>query len=166
MTRMLYTGFVMNNKPPIPDETIMFSKHFSFWTSLKVSRWWLVAMIISYLSDLQFRDVVKQWSLGWRLVIIFAEFFAILLFVFDAMRFIRRMDELQRRITQAALFFSVSASFFFFMLWLYLNRAGFFNAVLGPPPDGTWGIASIAHVCVLLGGFYGLGFLIFKRRYK
>jgi hypothetical protein len=156
----------MNNKSPIPDEMIMFSRHFSLCTGLKVCRWYLAAIIISYLSDLQFRDAVGQWSLGWRVTIIFAEFFAILLFVFDAVRFIRRMDELQRRITQAALFFSVSASFFFFMLWLYLTRVGFFDAILGPPPDGTWGISSVAHVCVLLGGFYPLGFLIFKRRYK
>jgi len=32
-----------------------------------------------------------------------------------------------------ALFFATSASFFFFLLWLRLDRAGFFNAVFGPP---------------------------------
>jgi len=70
-------------------------------------------------------------------------------------------------LTLAALFFAVSASFFVFLLWLRLEREGFFNAVFGPPfLNDTWGIATVAHACVLLGGFYGLGFLIFKRRFK
>lgn len=158
----------MKNKSHIPDELIMFSKHFSLWSALKVCRWYLVAIIISYLSDLQFPDVIKHWPLGWRLTIVFAEFFAVLLFIFDAVKFVRRMDELQCRITQAALFFSVSASFFFFLLWFYLDKEKFFTTVFGRSPDGNycWGIYTVAHVCMLLGGFYGLGFLIFKRRYK
>ena len=156
----------MKNKSPVPDELIMFDKQFSWRTAWNVCRWWFVAFVISAVFDLIFPDVKKQLPLGWRVTIVFAEFLAILLFVFDAVKFIRGMDELQRRITLAALFFSVSASFFLFLLWLRLEREGFFNAVFGPPPDGTWGISSVAHACVLLGGFYGLGFLIFKRRYK
>lgn len=99
-------------------------------------------------------------------MIVLTEFSTILLFVLDAKRWIHSMDELQRRLTLAIFLFAVSATFIFFMLWLGLNRAGFFNAVFGPPPDGTWGISSVAHACLLFGGFYGLGFLIFKRCYK
>ena len=158
----------MNTQSSLPDELIMFDKQFSLRTSLKVSKWWLIALIISALCDVIFPNITKSWPVGWRVAIVFAEFLALLLFVADATKFIRTMDELQRRITLAALFFSVSASFCLFVLWLRLEREGFFNAVFGPPfsRNGTWGISSVAHACVLLGGFYGLGFLIFKRRYK
>ena len=145
----------------------MFDKQFSLLTSLRVCRWWLFALVISAVFDVFFPELKKSLPLSGRVAIVLVEFLALLLFVFDAVRFIRRMDELQRRIAQAALFFSVSASFFVFVLWLRLEREGFFNAVWGPPQmNGTWGIASVALACVLLGGFYGLGFLIFKRRYK
>lgn len=157
----------MNNKPNIPDELIMFDKQFSCRTAWSVCRWWFLAFIISTVCDIIVPHVVDQWPLGWRVTIVFAEFLAVLLFLFDAARWIRGMDELQRRITLAALSFAVSTSFFFFLLWLRLEREGFFNAVFGSPSmNGTWGISSIAHACVLLGGFYGLGFLIFKRHYK
>ena len=145
----------------------MISKHFSLRTSLHVSRWWLFAMFVSAVFDVYFPELKKPLPLYGRVAIVLVEFLAILLFAFDAARFIRQMDELQRRIAQAALFFSVCASFFVFVLWLRLEREGFFNAVWGPPIwNNTWGIASVAHVCVLLGGFYGIGFLIFKHRYK
>ena len=157
----------MKTEQPIPDELILFDKQFSWRTAWKVGRWWFMAFTISALSDLIFPHTVKQWHWEWRTMIVFAEFGALLFFVSDAARWVRSMDELQRRITVAAFLFLVSASFFFFLMWLRLERAGFFDAVFGPPPiNGTWGISSVAHACALLGGFYGLGFLIFKRHYK
>lgn len=157
----------MKTEQPIPDELILFDKQFSWRTAWKVCRWWFVAFTISALSDLIFPNTVKQWHWEWRALIVFAEFSALLLFVLDVARWVRSMDELQRRITLAAFLFSVSASFFFFLMWLRLERAGFFDAVFGTPRiNGTWGISSVAHACALMGGFYGLGFLIFKRRYK
>jgi len=166
MTRMLYIP-AMSTKSPVPDELIMFDKQFSWRRAWKVCRWWFVAFLISAVFDVIFPEMKKQWPLALRVTIVLAEFFALLLFMFDAARWIRGMDELQRRITLAAFLFSVSASFFLFVLWLRLEREGFFNAVFGPPVmNGTWGISSVAHACALLGGFYGVGFLIFKRRYK
>jgi len=157
----------MKNAPPIPDELVMFDKQFSWRTAWNVCRWWLVAFIISTVCDIIFPQAVKQWPFGWRLAVVLAEFFAIVLFMFDAAKWIRGMDELQRRITLAAFFFSVSASFFFMLLWQRLDAACFFHTLFGPPfMNGTWGIYTVHHACVLLGGFYGLGFLIFKRRYK
>jgi hypothetical protein len=157
----------MNSKPRVPDELIMFDRQFSWRTAWKVGRWWFVAFIISTVCDIIFPQEVRKWPFGWRLAVVFAEFLAILLFVSDAKRFIREMDELQRRITSAALFFSVSASFFFMLLWQRLDAACFFHTLFGPPfMNRTWGIYTVHHACILLGGFYGLGFLIFKRRYK
>jgi hypothetical protein len=158
----------MNHPSPVPDELIMFDKQFSWRTAWKVCKWWLFAFILSAMCDILFPQMVKQWPLAWRMMIVCVEFLAVLLFYFDAVNWLRGMDELQHRITVAALFFSVAASFFVFVLWLRLEREGVFTAVFGPPfsTNGTWGITSVAHACVLLGGFYGIGFLVFKRRYK
>ena len=156
-----------NSKHPVPDELIMFDRQFSLRTAWKVCRWWFVAFVISAVCDVIYPQPVKQLSWEWRTAIVSVEFLALLLFIVDATKWIRAMDELQRRITLAAFQFSIVASFFLFVLWLRLDREGFFNAVFGPPfINGTWGIATVAHVCVLLGGFYGMGFLIFKRRYQ
>ena len=167
MTRMLYT-WIMNNKSHIPDELIMISKYFSWRTAWKVARWWLVAFVISAIFDVFFPDVKKQLSWGWRVTIVFVEFLAVLLFVFDATKFIRKMDELQRLLSLTIFLFAASATLIFFLLWECLDRERFFYHIFGLSPDGTvcWGICSVAHVNMLFGGFYGLGFLIFKRRYK
>jgi len=157
----------MSNPPSIPDELIMFDRQFSWRTAWKVARYWLLAFMLSAAFDLIFPDVKKHWSPGGRAALVAAEFLALVLFYFDAAKWIRGMDELQRRVALELFLFSVSASFCFFLLWLRLEREGFFNAIFGPPLwNNTWGISSVAHACALLGGFYGLGFLIFKRRYK
>src|ERR1035437_1222289 len=167
MTRMLYTGLAMSNKPNNPDQLILVDKEFSWRVAWNTNRWLFLAFVISTMCDVIFPDVVKHWSVGSRVAVVLAEFLAVLLAVYDVARWVRGMDELQRRITLAALFFAVSASFFFFLLWLRLDRAGFFNAVFGPPLiNNGWGIYSVGHAYVLLSFFYGVGFLIFKRRYK
>ena len=167
MTRLLYT-VAMNTKPPVPDELIMFDRQFSVRTAWRVARWWLMAFLISAVCDLYLADQRANWPFAWRTAIVFAEFFCMALFCFDVARWLRRMDELQRSLTLTIFSFAVSATLFFFLLWECLNREEFFYQVFGLSPDGTisWGICSVAHVNVLLGGFYGLGFLIFKRRYK
>jgi len=92
------------------------------------------------------------------------EFLALSLFCRDAVRWVHKMDELQRRIAVGLLLFSTSLSFAFFLLWLRLEREGLLDAILGPPiSSGPRGISSVAHACGVLGGFYGLGFLVFKR---
>jgi hypothetical protein len=166
MTSMLYTSD-MNNTAPIPNEVILFDRQFSWRRAWRVARWWFVAFILSAVFDVIFPGIKRHWPEGLRVALVFGEFIALIPFYFDAARWIRGMDELQRRITLELLLFSVSASFCFFVAWLCLAEEGFFNAVFGRPFwNHTWQISSVAHACVLLGGFYGLGFLIFKRRYK
>jgi len=167
MTSMLYT-VAMNTKPPVPDELIMFDRQFSWRTAWKVARWWLMAFLISALCDLIFSEEKKHWSFEWRTAIVFAEFLCIALFCHDAVKWVRGMDELQRQLSLTIFIFAVSATLLFFLFWQCLDRERFFYQVFGLSPDGTisWGICSVAHACVLSGGFYGLGFLIFKRRYK
>jgi hypothetical protein len=157
----------MSDKPNNPDELILIDRQFSFRTTWSVCRWWFIAFIISMLCDVIFANEKKQWPLPGRVIIVVVEFLALLFFMLDVARWIRGTDELQRRITLAALLFAVSASFFSFLFWLRLEREGFFNAIFGAPIwNNTWGISSVAHACALLSTFYGVGYLIFKRRYK
>lgn len=158
----------MNEKPPVPDELILFDKQFSWRTAWKVARWWLIAFLISAICDLILSDEKKHWPCAWRTALIFAEFFCLAFICFDVARWLRRMDELQRILTLTIFLFAVSATLIFFLLWSCLDRKRFFYNVFGMSPDGTicWGICSVAHLAMLFGGFYGLGFLIFKRRYK
>lgn len=158
----------MKNATPVPEELVMIDKQFKWRSAWTVGKWWFAALIVSAVWDVFWPELKQQSSFSVRTAVVFAEFGAIALFCFDARQWILRMDELQRRITVELFLFSVSATFCFFLLWLRLEREGFFHAVFGTPfsPNGTWGISSVAHACALLGGFYGIGFLILKRRYK
>ena len=162
---MLYIGFVMNNKPNIPDEIFLGgSKVYSWRTDLRVNGWLMLAVLVSGASDFFFTNQVKQLEVAWRTLIALAPFFAILLWVRSLAQWIRGMDELHRRITLAAVLFAVSATFFFILLWHRLDVAGFFEAIC--PGRKSWDINTVGHVFLLMTLFYILGHTIFNRRYK
>src|SRR5437868_4705357 len=121
---MLYTANVMN-KANLP-ETIIPGKSYSLWVDTKVNCWMGVAALISATSDIVFHFETKEWPLGWQLAIVLAQFLAILLWVRSFSRWIRGMDELHQRITQASIFFAVCATFFCIMLLDRLGKVGFF----------------------------------------
>lgn len=101
------------------------------------------------------------------MTVVLAEFAPLVFWAFDVARWIRGLDELQRRITLASLFFALSASLFLLLLWLRLDRVRFFDTVFGKPfMNNTWGIYSVADVYVFLSTFYGSGYLYFKSRHK
>ena len=165
MTRILYTGSVMNNKPNIPDEVFLGgNKEYSWRTDLKVNGWLMLAVLMSGASDFFFAHQVKQLDVVLRTLIALAPFFAILLWARSLAQWIRGMDELHRRITLAAVLFAVSATFFFVMAWHRLEVAGFFEAIC--PGRKSWDIATVGHVFLLMTLFYILGHTIFNRRYK
>jgi hypothetical protein len=165
MTSMLYTAFIMNNKPNIPDEVFLgSSKEYSWRTDLKVNGWLMLAVLISGASDFFFAHRVRQFDVAWRTLIALAPFFAILLWARSLAQWIRGMDELHRRITLAAVLFAVSMTFFFVMVWHRLEVAGFFEAVC--PGRKSWDIGTVGHVFLLMTLFYILGHTIFNRRYK
>src|SRR5476651_1341893 len=167
MTRMLYTGSVMNNKPNDPDELILIDRQFSFQTAWSVGRWMFLAVAISVLCDWIYPREFRQITFGSRMVLVLAEFGSLVLCCFDVKRWMRGLDELQRRITQASLFFAVSASLFTLLLWGELDGAGFFYKAFGRPfMNNTWGIYDVADIFLCMGGFYGFGYLYFRRRYK
>lgn len=156
---MLYTSFVMNTKPNVPGEIFMGEKEYSWRSDWNVNGWLFVATIISALADIMYPQVVRQWLLGWRVGIVLAEFFAIALWARSLTRWIRGMDELHRRITVSAVLFSVSATFFFLMLWHRLDAAGLFNTAFDVPKGGgSWDICTVGHGFLLLTLFYFAGF--------
>ena len=164
---MLYSGFVMNAKPNVPGEIFLGEKEYSWRADWRVNGWLFVATIISALADVMFPHVVRQWPLGGRAAIVVAEFLAIALWAHGLTRWIRGMDELHRRITTSAVLFSVSATFFFLMLWHRLERAGLFDAILPGSKTGVgWDICTVGHGFLLLTLFYFAGFSFFNRRYK
>ena len=163
---MLYNN-VMNTKLNVPGEIYLGEKEYSWRIDWQVNRWLFVATIISALADVMFPDVVRQWSLAAPIGIVIAEFAAIGLWARALARWIRGMDELHRRITVSAVLFSVSATFFFLMLWHRLEATGLFNVLLSSPTGGgSWDICTVGHGFLLLTLFYFVGFSIFNRRFK
>jgi len=164
---MLYTGFVMNNKPNNPDELILIDRQFSFRTAWNVCRWLLLAVVISVLCDWIYSKEVREWPFGWRMAEVLVKFGSLLLWCSDMAKWVRGMDELQRRITLSSILFAVSANLFTLLLWMELDGAGFFYKVFGRPfMNNTWGIYDVADIFLFLSGFYGFSYLFFKRRYK
>jgi len=156
----------MNAKPNIPEE-IFWGKDYSWRKDRNVNGWLVVATLISSFSDIMFPSLVRQWPLGWRVLIVAAQFFAIGLWARAMTRWIRGMDEMHRHLTALVVLFASSATFFFMLLWHRLDHAGLFNALFGPPKHGgSWDICTVGHCFLLLVLFYGLAQTILNRRYK
>jgi hypothetical protein len=158
----------MNEKLNLPDEIWLGRKEYSWRMDWKVNGWLFVATIISALGDIVFRQVVKEWPLGWRVAVALVPFLAILFWTRDLARWVRGMDELHRRITISAILFAVSATSFVVMLWHRLDAAGLFRHLFATPghPNASWDIATVGHGFLLLTFFYFLGYSIFNRRYQ
>jgi hypothetical protein len=155
----------MNSKPNIPDEIFLGgSKQYSWRTDLRVNGWMLLAVLMSGASDFFFTHQVRQLDVTLRTLIALTPFLAIALWTRCLTQWIRGMDELHCRITLAAVLFSVSATFFFVMLWHRLEVAGFFEAIC--PGRKSWDIGTVGHVFLLLTLFYILGHTLFNRRYQ
>jgi hypothetical protein len=157
----------MNNKPNNPDELILIDRQFSFRTAWSVCRWLFLALLISVLCDWIFPKEVRQWPFTWRMAEVLVKFGSLVFWSFDVRKWIRGMDELQRRITLASFLFSACTSLFTLLLWMDLDSAGFFYKAFGRPfMNNTWGIYCVADMYVFMAGFYGFGYLYFRRRYK
>ena len=158
----------MQKKLNTPDEIWLGKKEYSFWTDWKVNGWLFVATFVSCASDIMFPGQVREWPMALRGLVTVAPFIALLLWVRSLARWIGGMDELHRRITVAAILFTVSATFFVVMLWHRLARAGVWDAVFSPGGRAvaSWDIVTIGHVFLLLTFCYFLGYRIFNRRYQ
>jgi uncharacterized protein YacL len=154
---MLYTAFIMNNKPNIPEELAP-GKYYSFRTEIKVNGWCWVAVLTSFVNDVFLLPHHKDWPVALRAVIALIPLVASLLWVRSVAGWIRGMDELNRRITLAACLFATIATLFVVTTLHLLVVAGVFSAKF----QVTAGFVIIWLVVC----FYILGQSIFNRRYK
>jgi hypothetical protein len=164
---MLYSES-MSDKPNLPDEIWLGKAEYSAWTDWRVNGWLFVATLVSAASDILFPHVVRQWPVGIRTLVAVLPFLALLLWMRRLTRWIQGMDELHRRITQAATLFAVSATFFLVTLWHRLDQAGVFQAVFPSQPSSraSWDIVTVGHIFLLLTGGYFLGYRLSNRRYQ
>lgn len=157
MTRMLYTGSVMNIKPNIPEELAP-GKYYSIRTEIKVNGWCWVAVLTSFVNDVFLLPYHKDWPVAMRAIIALVPLVASLLWVRSVAGWIRGMDELHRRITLAACLFATIATLFVVTTLHLLVMAGVFSTKF----QATAGFVIIWLVVC----FYILGQSIFNRRYK
>ena len=153
---MLYTMFIMN-KTILP-ESVQPGRHYSFRADMKLNAWAFVAVALAMTS----RALVNHhsdWSVGLRAFIVLSPLLPSLLYVRSISRWIRGMDELQRRIQLEACLFATVGTIFLVTAFDLLNAHGIqiprLHAGLGW--EGTF-------ACVVF--LYFLGNVIINRRYK
>lgn len=158
MTRMLYTASIMSNKPIFP-ESVQPGKHYSFRADLKLNAWAFVAVAFAIVSRILLHQN-HEWGVSLRAVVALSPLLPSLLYVWSVARWIRGMDELQRRIQlEACLFATIGTIFITTALSLLANVGGINMPRLqhGLGWEGTF--ASVIFL-------YILGNIIVNRRYK
>lgn len=100
----------------------------------------------------------KDWPVALRLAIALVPLLASLLWAHSIARWMRGMDELHRRITQAAALFATVAT-------LLVVAASHLLVVAGVLPGHFQASASFVIIWLVVG-FYILGRNIFNRRYQ
>ena len=148
----------MNSKPTLPQEVEPGSGHYSFRTDIRVNGWSWAAVLTSFVGEVLLLPHHKDWPTALRAVVALVPLIASLLWVRSVMRWVRGMDELQRRITTAA---SVFAS----VTTLFVIAASHLLVVAGVIPVRFQATAGFVIIWLVVC-FYLLGRGIFNRRYQ
>jgi len=163
----------MNNKPNDPEE-LFHPRKYCLWTDVKVNFWLLFAMVAGatniflFHSRLAWRANYQTWPVGLRATIELVPLLAALLWVRSMARWMRGMDELNRRITLEAWLFAAAATLWVFSLWPLLDGAGV-SAVVLKATNFHLEVLDKLNLPLTLGmlsAFYILGHFIINRRYK
>ena len=173
MTSILYTDFVMNNKPNDPEE-LFHPKKYCLWTDVKVNYWLFFAVgagatnMFLFHCRLPLQENYLTWPVWLRAVIELVPLFAALLWTRHMARWMRGMDELQRRITLEAWLFGAAATLALLSLWPLLDGAGVSAAILKATKFHLEALdkPNFPLTLCLLCVFYVLGHFILNRRYK
>ena len=147
----------MNNKSILP-ESVQPGKHYSFRADLKLNAWAFVAVALAIASRIILRHHV-DWPLLLRASIALSPLLPSLLYVRSLAHWVRRMDELQRRIQLEACLFATVGTIFLTTAYNLLIAQGIYIPRL---PHGLDWEDTFASVIL----FYILGNVIFNRRYK
>ena len=163
MTSMLYTGFVMNNKPNLPGEVDPRTRAFSIRAQWKVNHWAFVALFLSVAGDLliYFNADSTSWPVALRTLIALCPLLPALLYIRSLRRWLRGMDELDRQIMLKVLLFAISATLYFDMALHPLVEWGVIRNEWWLLNWHSWWLQAVP-----LTGFYLLGTMIFNRRFK
>ena len=147
----------MNNIPTVPQELEPGSGHYSFQTDLKVNGWSWIAVLTSFVGEVLLLPKHTDWPPALRVVVALVPLIASLLWVRSIVRWVRDMDELQRRITSAASVFATVTTLFIIAALHLLTVAQVFPIHFQ---------ASAGFILIwLVVCFYLLGRKIFNRRY-
>jgi len=154
---MLYTGRNMNSKSILP-ESAQPERHYSFQADMKLNVWAFVAVALAFWSRILLKHH-PEWNDPLRAAVALSPLLPSLLYVRSVAKWIRGMDELQRRIQLEACLFATVGAIFVVTAFDLLKAHGIqiprLHAGLGW--EGTF-------ACVVV--FYFLGSVIINRRYK
>ncbi len=170
---MLYTSSVMNNKSNDPEE-LFHLKKYCLWTDLKVNYWLFFAICAGaanaflFHSHLPLQEDYLTWPVGLRAIIELVPLLAVLFWTRSMARWMRGMDELQRRITLEAWLFGATVTLGVLSLWPLLDGAGVSAAILKATQFHLEALdkPNFPLTLCLLCIFYVLGHFILNRRYK
>jgi hypothetical protein len=158
MTSMLYTACIMNNKSIFP-ESVQPVKHCSFLADMKLNAWAIVAVLMAIGSRILLHQN-HEWGVSLRAVAALSPLLPSLLYVWSVARWIRGMDELQRRIQLEACLFATIGTIFITTALSLLADVGGIN--MPRLQHGLGWEGAFASVMFL----YILGNIIVNRRYK
>lgn len=124
MTSNLYsTGVNKPNPLNTPDFCNPFSGHYSFKKDIKLNAWCVVAAV-SYAINMTLAKRHPEWSVAIRATFALVPLLPGLLYIRSLMRFVRGMDELQRRIQLEAWLFATIGTILIGMAISTLNSSG------------------------------------------
>jgi uncharacterized protein YacL len=124
MTRNLYSVGV--NKPNQLNTTDLcnpFSGHYSLKRDIKLNAWFVVAAVF-YLINMMLARRHPEWSVAIRATLALVPLLPGLLYIRSLMRFVRGMDELQRRIQLEAWLFAAIGTILTGIVISTLNSTG------------------------------------------
>lgn len=124
MTRDLYSAGV--NKPNPLNSTDLcnpFSGHYSFKKDIRLNAWFVVAAVF-YAINMMLAKRHPEWSVTMRATLALVPLLPGLLYIRSLMRFVRGMDELQRRIQLEAWLFATIGTILIGIAISTLNSSG------------------------------------------
>jgi hypothetical protein len=170
---MLYIASNMNNKPNDPEE-LFHPKKYCLWTDMKVNYWLFFAIcagaanVFLFHSRLPLQEDYLTWPVGLRAIIELIPLLAALLWIRSIAKWMRGMDEMQRRITLEAWLFGAAATLCVLSFWPLLDESGVSAAILKATKFHLEALdkPNFPLTLCLLCIFYVLGHFILNRRYK
>lgn len=163
----------MNNKPNDPEE-LFHPKKYCLWTDVKVNYWLFFAFFAStanvflFHSNLFLHNDYLAWPVTMRAIVELIPLLAVLLWTRRMAKWMRGMDELQRRITLGAWLFGAATTLGVLSLWPLLDGAGVSAAILKATKFHLEALdkPNFPLTLCLLCIFYVLGHFVLNRRYK